>query len=639
MQYALLTLLLLAIAFTHCLVGGTRLLYSMPGYGILALAGVLTLFSIRRNRVAPDLRCLSATLLLAGYVLVRSSAGSWIAPNLGWSDFYMVTGCALVYLLVAFFVTNPNQRALAIAALLVLAIADLIIGLIQFTQGTGYMPFGFRQPLVLSRANGFLVSPDHLAGFLEVVGVMGLSLVVWGRSRFALRILLGYVVLCCYAALVITGSRGGYLSAMTSLAAFAGLSLFTSHRANQGRSIVASVLSIGVIFGLAFVAVKLMAASFFLSWRMANLTYDDIRFPLWQAALDHFRVSPWLGTGGGTYLFYGRFFRRTAVQADPVHVHNDYLELLAEYGIIGGLLMAALLVAHLFTGGKSLSRLSQHRLRASPDGRSTAVALQIGALSAVAAYLAHSMVDFNLHIPGNALLLAFVFGILASSGVEQKSEVPKASLAPWFRFALPLAGVLFLGSGLWHSVQYLRAGLSLKARRAWTAAMILPKLPGEFWLDQARMNLRDHAFTKCADSANTGLRFEKQNPDLYLYLGEAYRMQALQMQQMHRRTLERAQLMAAEDAYRHGLLIFPTDETLLVRLAQTLDGQRRFDEAEAVFIEAMKADPNQALIRAYFGAHLKKMGRFDEAAEQYRRAEAITNTNLSKVGLRELGIP
>ena len=52
----------------------------------------------------------------------------------------------------------------------------------------------------------------------------------------------------------------------------------------------------------------------------------------------------------------------------------------------------------------------------------SAFALNLGALGALAAYLVHSFVDFNLHIPANVLLMAFVFGILTNAGVARESE-------------------------------------------------------------------------------------------------------------------------------------------------------------------------------------------------------------------------
>jgi len=97
---------------------------------------------------------------------------------------------------------------------------------------------------------------------------------------------------------------------------------------------------------------------------------------MWLAAIDQFRKSPAIGTGAGTYLYYGRLFRRIQVQADPVHVHNDYLELLAEYGILGMIAMAVFLAAHTRRGLQNSRWLVYYRLRESPDCRSSVFALQ-----------------------------------------------------------------------------------------------------------------------------------------------------------------------------------------------------------------------------------------------------------------------
>jgi len=44
------------------------------------------------------------------------------------------------------------------------------------------------------------------------------------------------------------------------------------------------------------------------------------------------------------------------------------------------------------------------------------------ALCSVVALGVHSVVDFNMHIPGNALVFAFIFGTLASPGFEKKAD-------------------------------------------------------------------------------------------------------------------------------------------------------------------------------------------------------------------------
>src|SRR5229473_5886339 len=88
-------------------------------------------------------------------------------------------------------------------------------------------------------------------------------------------------------------------------------------------------------------------------------------------------------------------------------MHNDYLEALAETGILGGLCCAWFL-AVLFR--ESFGRLRQLN-------NSFAGTLQLSGLVACAGFLVHSSVDFNLHIPSNALLF-FLMAHLAASEMQ-----------------------------------------------------------------------------------------------------------------------------------------------------------------------------------------------------------------------------
>src|SRR6202011_5490624 len=82
------------------------------------------------------------------------------------------------------------------------------------------------------------------------------------------------------------------------------------------------------------------------------------------------------------------------------HAHNDYVEALADTGIAGGLCCAAFLLTLIITAIRRIRR------------RSTVLqaTLQMGALVSCAGLLVHSLVDFNLHIPSNALLFFLMAG-------------------------------------------------------------------------------------------------------------------------------------------------------------------------------------------------------------------------------------
>ena len=76
------------------------------------------------------------------------------------------------------------------------------------------------------------------------------------------------------------------------------------------------------------------------------------------------------------------------------HAHNDYLEALAETGFVGGFCCLWFIVVLLRKGLEGMATL----------GSSFGSALNLSGLVACCGILVHSLVDFNLHIPANALL-------------------------------------------------------------------------------------------------------------------------------------------------------------------------------------------------------------------------------------------
>src|SRR5260370_8272793 len=96
------------------------------------------------------------------------------------------------------------------------------------------------------------------------------------------------------------------------------------------------------------------------------------------------------------------------------HGHNDYFELLANTGLIGGVLGLAF-VAVLFWFGYANLRSAR-----SPGGR----AFYGSALAACAGILLHSFVDFNLHLPSNALLFLIFAGPPPSGNLPPHANRP-----------------------------------------------------------------------------------------------------------------------------------------------------------------------------------------------------------------------
>jgi O-antigen ligase len=127
----------------------------------------------------------------------------------------------------------------------------------------------------------------------------------------------------------------------------------------------------------------------------------DARIRIWHETIPLIRESPWLGSGLGSYESTFLRYKKVAPMATVSHAHNDYLEALCELGVLG---IAPLLIL----GGLSFS--SAVRAACGPADVPERY-LGVACLGALSAAFLHSWVDFNLHIPANAFMLAWLAGI------------------------------------------------------------------------------------------------------------------------------------------------------------------------------------------------------------------------------------
>jgi len=332
---------------------------------------------------------------------------------------------------------------------LLLLLADLIVlflavqafrtlrdwrGFVWFGMGFGFLVsiFGILQHLTFNgelywfremRYGGIPFGPyanrNHFAGFVELVLPLSLVPLVLGRVRRERWPVVGLFAVVPIGALFLSASRGGIVSFGVELAV---LALAVVLHRTKGRQLLAGA----AVLLLALLLVSWLGVGQILQ-RFSSLQSLEttagkrasMRRDTWQIFLDH----PVAGTGLGTlqivYPPYETLYDRKIVN----HTHNDYLETLAETGLLGGLCCAWFVVV--------LLRVSFKRLR--QVGNSFAGALQLSGLVAASGFLVHSLVDFNLHIPSNALLF-FLMAHLATAEIQQ---ITSASTAPAQRYRNP----------------------------------------------------------------------------------------------------------------------------------------------------------------------------------------------------------
>ncbi len=247
---------------------------------------------------------------------------------------------------------------------------------------------------------GPYVNRNHFAGLMELILPLGLAILLLHAARRDKLPLVALFTVVPVGALFLSASRGGITSFLVQVG-FLGIVIW-GRPAGRKRPVAAAVL--------------LLLAGAFVAWlgvgsalqRLATIRSAEVsevrRLTMikdsWHIFLDH----PWIGSGVGTlvavYPRYESFYDGKVVE----HAHNDYVETLAETGVIGTLFSLAFLVL--------LIRPALSVFKFRPN--SFTLAAHLGALVGCCGLLLHSLVDFNLHIPSNALLFLLLAALVTS---------------------------------------------------------------------------------------------------------------------------------------------------------------------------------------------------------------------------------
>lgn len=380
------------------------------GAGLLFLVWSLWLYFNREEQpvfspLLPPLAALSVVVL--GQLFFRGTASPY---NTQMELFLLLADLIVLFLAVQAFRTLEDWRDFVWFGMLFGFLVSLF-AILQHLTSNGKL-YWFREIRSGGLPFGPYVNRNHFAGFAELVLPLALVPLALGRVRRERWPVVGLFAVLPIGALFLSASRGGIVSFGAELGVLA-LAMILRRTIGKQWLAGAAVLLVALLLvswlGLGQILQRLSTVQILevTAGKRASMRGDT-----WRIFLDH----PFVGTGLGTlqivYPPYETLYDGKIVN----HTHNDYLEALAETGIAGGLCCAWFIGVLL---AESLKRLRQLN-------NSFAGALQLSGFVACSGFLVHSFVDFNLHIPANALLF-FLMAHLATAEIRQAPQQPPRS--------------------------------------------------------------------------------------------------------------------------------------------------------------------------------------------------------------------
>lgn len=603
---ALIALLLVAgVAVSQLLHGGLIFpALAWPGALCVLTAGLLSAacaFRTLREGPLPGLRAfavLGLSVALAAYALWR-----WFAVGTPSAGFLVVNNLivgSVAIGAVLFGLPSPGSRLVLVGGLLLVALGQFFL-MLSFRLPGGGLEFPWfsevlrewYQERLQRSASGTFLNRNHLSWSLNAGVLFSLSLCLWARIPAFLKFLCGWCAGLLTLGVLWTFSRGGIVGLCAGGAVFALVSLFFLFTSRVKHRIALILLTVAVLVGVSGAAYHLISSDYRVQGRIERLGADPFREVLWQAGLRQAQAAPLLGTGPGTSGDYARILRPPRMDAsDAVYHHNDWLQLLADGGWVGLSLGVLLLLAAFSCAWHGVFVVAGRRL----EGRipqSSQLALQVAALSLLAAFASQAFFDFNLQLAANSLLAFLVLGI-AAGGMDFSNTDSRMVRVFGGACALACAGIA--------------VGWLLGSR---------PVFQDHYEAMQIRNEIRRGGFALALERVERGPAATFGNSEFYMAAGDVWLALQADANAAGREFLAKRYRTKSAWNYSRAVRAEQTERFSRLRLAtlQSLRGEH--GASVGLALDAVRLDPHSALPYEYLAAVMEEAGDYGQAARWY----------------------
>lgn len=381
--------------------------------------GIIKLDS-RNKSLRVALPMLGLLLLTQAWVALQWLTG--ISMDNGATLQYLTLGLAysLLFLLIVSTFHTRQRLVLLLSVLIISGTFQAFYGAYMSLSGSKSIlaSIGFGHSRVTS---GTFVNRNHLAGYLEMTLACGIGLLLALRDGkpfrwiSVLELLMGakarlrLALVVMVIALVMTNSRMGNTAFFVSLIGVGALFILRNreHRVRNSMILISLILIdmlvISQYFGLERLKERVVNTHFQNVVvegevvQQANVIRLDINAYILPLAME----KPLVGEGAGSFEAVFPAYAGEDVRSHFDHAHNDYMQFIIEYGLIGSLPLLAFALLALWRALQALWR--RESLFCSGIG--------FGAAMGIISIGIHSAVDFNLQIPANAATFTILCAI------------------------------------------------------------------------------------------------------------------------------------------------------------------------------------------------------------------------------------
>lgn len=373
-------------------------------------------------RPREECRVIWAGLLFFPFVAFAAVSTYFLTPTpwVGREDLVLWAQGAAIFWVAVHNMRTREHILVVLGGLLALALMTMTAALYQSFNDPGWLPMGRFQEgqyVVDRRASGTFGAPNSLAGFVLLLFPMALVAAFSNRASAPVRVLLFLVAACCASGVVLAISRGGII---VLVVIFLILPYFLVGKL-QNR-----------ILGFALVPIMLILAGSMIYISSPNLQDRIARFiaeggevtrkHLFKASWEIFQEHPVLGSGAGSFDMHFEKYRPPTLQRRAVHTHNDYLNTLSDYGLVGFALLFGP-VAYIYWRGWRSWRKLPFTARLVGEVESVTPLSKIvlgGLLCGLLAFYAHLFVEFHLKVA------ALLYTVMIAMAIVVKFSIGKA---------------------------------------------------------------------------------------------------------------------------------------------------------------------------------------------------------------------